>query len=322
MFIRSRSDTFARKIGGIFFMKEAPQAAPDTVLHTLGIGPDDLLGQGGETWVYALDKARVARIYRPGTTASGVNGRISLLQEMAANAHRVPFAIPTVLDKLEIDEHWVTIERRLPGRPLIDLLAEVRGPSRERLIMAYLEAAAAIHRLNVARPWYGELLDGPDAIRTATYREYLARRAARNLAEAGADFAHVSAPALAEALPEPDTPSLVHLDAFAGNMLANEDGMITAVIDFGVVAIMGDARLDALATAVYLDPAITPTATDRDRRLAQNWLVDNDLAHLYQPARRWLAAFWSFAQDDPPLHQWCRDVLLYGKRPSTSLYTG
>jgi aminoglycoside phosphotransferase (APT) family kinase protein len=288
-------------------MKEAAQSAPEPVLRLLGIGPDALLGQGGETWVYGLDGARVARIYRPGTSAQGVNGRISLLQEMAANANRVPFAIPTVLDKLEIEQHWITIERRLAGRPLIDRLSEAAGPTREQLIIGYLEAAAAVHRLGVMRPWYGELLDGPDAIRTATFGDYLAQRATRSLAAAG--FTHVSAKALAEGVPEPDAPALVHLDAFPGNMLANEAGEITAVLDFGVVAIMGDARLDVLAAAAYLDPPITPTATDRDRQLAQDWLADNNLAHLYQPVRRWLAAFWSFAHDDPPLFDWCRSVL-------------
>jgi aminoglycoside phosphotransferase (APT) family kinase protein len=290
-------------------MKEAERTAPETVLDRLAIGQEAMMGQGGEAWVYALDEARVARIYRPGASEQGVNGRITILQEMAASAGRVPFAIPTVLDKLEVEQHWITVERRLAGRPLIDLLAEVSGPIREQLIIAYLEAAAAIHRLGMMRPWYGELLDGPDAIRTATFRDYLAQRATRSLAAAGAEFAHVSANALAYDLPEPDVPALVHLDAFPGNILANEVGEITAVLDFSVVAIMGDARLDPLAAAVYLDPPITPTATDRDRQLARIWLADHNLNHLYRPARRWLAAFWSFAHDDPPLFDWCRTAL-------------
>jgi aminoglycoside phosphotransferase (APT) family kinase protein len=292
-----------------FVMKEAARTAPETVLSALGIGPNALLGQGGEAWVYGLDGERVARIYRPGTSRQSVAGRTALLQEMAATQNRVSFAIPTVLDTLEIEPYWVTIERRLAGRPLIDLLANATGPIRERLITAYLDAAAAIHRLGVDRPWFGELSGGPNPLRTTTFRQYLAQRAAHSLTEAGGDFAHVSATALANALPEPDAPALVHLDAFPGNMLAHDEGEITAVLDFGVVAIMGDARLDPLAAAVYLGPAITPTATVRDRHLAQVWLADHDLAHLYQPARRWLAAFWAFAHDDPPLFEWCRAVL-------------
>lgn len=291
-------------------MKEATRSAPDFILDVLGIGPADLLGQGGETWVYGLDEARVARIHRPGTSGESVNGRIALLQEMAINQQQVPFAIPHVLDLVEIEQHWVTIERRLTGQPVIDLLGQVKGNVRERLVVAHLEAAAAIHRLGVVRPWYGELLAGPDAIRTAAFGDYLAQRAARSLARAGQPLANVSATALAQALPEPDVSGLVHLDAFAGNMLANGAGEITAVLDFGVVAIMGDARLDAVATAVYLDPSITPTATEHDRQLAQTWLAEQGLTHLYQPIRHWLAAFWSFAQDDPPLFAWCCAVLM------------
>ncbi|MFO7539481.1 MAG: phosphotransferase [Chloroflexota bacterium] len=289
-------------------MKEAARTAPDTVLTALGIGPDALLGLGGEAWVYGLDEARVARIYRPGTTQRSVVGRTALLQEMAATQDRVSFALPTVLEMLEIDLYWVTIERRLAGRPLIDLLAKVSNPVRERLITGYLDAAAAIHRLGLGRPWYGDLFEGPNVIRTSSFRAYLAQRAGHSLAAAGGEFAHISAIALAEALPEPTMPALVHLDAFPGNMLA-ENGEITAVLDFGVVAIMGDARLDPVAAAVYLDPPITPTATEQDRQLAQEWLANQGLAHLYHPTRRWLAAFWSFAHDDPPLFAWCQAVL-------------
>ena len=98
-------------------------------------------------------------------------------------------------------------------------------------------------------------------------------------------------------LPEPLEQSLVHLDAFAGNMLS-DGNVITAVLDYGQVAIVGDRRLDVLAAAVYFDGAVTPGATDADRAVAQAWLGEHDLVALYDPARRWLAAFWSFAEDD------------------------
>ena len=51
--------------------------------------------------------------------------------------------------------------------------------------------------------------------------------------------------------------SFVHLDAFAGNMPA-EGSVVSAVIDFGVTAEGGDARLDPLTALVYLSaPEIT-----------------------------------------------------------------
>ena len=109
-----------------------------------------------------------------------------------------------------------------------------------------------------------------------------------SLARAGAGFEEVEPAALAAALPEPSQPHLVHLDAYAGNMLA-EGSAITGVVDFGV-AISGDRRLDPLLAAAYLPPCITPSATDVDAAVAREWLAANDLYELYEPARRWSAA--------------------------------
>jgi hypothetical protein len=36
----------------------------------------------------------------------------------------------------------------------------------------------------------------------------------------------------------------------------------------------------------------------------------------YEPARRWLAAFWSFAVDDPAVHEWCEMVLFGSAFPA------
>jgi len=92
-------------------------------------------------------------------------------------------------------------------------------------------------------------------------------------------------------------------------MLA-EGEMVTAVIDFGASTIMGDRRLDPLTAAIYLTPPITPTATARDRSVAQEWLVAHHLAEHYEAAQDWIAAYWSFAQDDPAVYQWSRAILV------------
>lgn len=278
------------------------------LLNRLDIGADALLGRGGEAYVYALDADRVARIYHPGGNPTTVEERAALLHELGSSAHRVPFAIPAVIETHHLDGRIVTIERRLPGRPLGEALGEARGSARTKLIHAYLDAAARIGDLRVDRPWFGDLMGG-GSIRTATFRDYLAQRAARSLASAGEEFARVDPGELAVALPEPATGELVHLDAFPGNMLADGEH-ITAVVDFGVVAIVGDRRLDPLSAVAYLTPAITPTATDEDRRVAHAWLDEHDLADLFIPAQRWIAAFWSFASNDEPLYEWCQSVLL------------
>jgi hypothetical protein len=278
------------------------------VLDTLGIGIDSLLGQGSEAWVFALDGERIARINRAGTTQIQADGRIALLSELGHSAKNVPFAIPTILDTIVIKGYIVTIENRLPGRPLTQALAESAGEAREALVRAYLEAVAQIGNLTLFRPWYGDLSDA-NAVRADSFRVYLQKRAEQSLKAASPEFETIDPVQLAAAFPEPDTAAFVHLDAFPGNVLV-EGEVITAVIDFGASAIIGDRRLDPLTAAVYLSSAITPTATDRDRSTAQEWLAACNLADLFPAVQNWIAAYWSFAQDDISLYQWCRTTLL------------
>ena len=289
-------------------MKEAADAGLARVMAAFGIDSGALLGEGGESWVLALDNERVARVNRTGTTQAQVAGRVALLDELGRSAAKIPFEIPTVLDTVAIEDYIVTIERRLPGRPLKRVLEKAIGEARATLVRAYLESAAQIGDIQVERPWYGDLLQA-NPIRTVSFRAYLEQRARRSLEAAGREFEVCDPVQLAAALPEPDEAALVHLDAFPGNMLA-EGETVTAVLDFGAPSIMGDRRLDPLTAAIYLAPPITPEATDTDRSVAQEWLSARSLSHLYTAAQDWVAAYWSFARGDISLYRWCREILL------------
>lgn len=278
------------------------------VMSHFGVAADALLGIGGEACVFSLDGQRVLRVHHPGTGRQTIDRRTELLAELRISRRAVPFSIPEVLDTAEVHGRWITIEPQLPGRPLSLVLGEVRGSAREELVMAYLYCSTQTRYLRVERPWYGELCSA-EPVRASTYTSYLERRARTSLLAAGDAFAAVSASQLAAALPEPSVASFVHLDLFPGNVLV-EGSTVSAVIDFGGVPIVGDARLDSLAAASYLTPFITPHATPADRELAAAWLQVQGLEELFEPARRWLAARWSFARDDRQLHRWCQTVLL------------
>ena len=282
-------------------------AACEQVLTALGVSDAPLLGAGGEAWVFALDPERVLRVAKPAADARTFALRTALLSELARSAHRVPFAIPEVFETLAVEGQLATVERRLAGSPLSEALRSASGSERTDLIHAYLEAASAIGDLEVARPWWGDIARD-DPIHTRTFRGYLEQRAARSLAAAGFESPTLDAQELASALPEPTAPAFVHLDAFPGNMLA-EGGTITAVLDFGSVAFVGDRRLDPLSAVAYLDSAIAANAQASDRAIAHDWLAATGLDGLYRPAERWIAAFWSSATDDASLHSWCRAVL-------------
>jgi aminoglycoside phosphotransferase (APT) family kinase protein len=290
---------------------EAVDIAPDpdlvSLLHRFGVTAHDQLGHGGEARVYALGNDRILRVLHIGGRVQDIGRRRGLVDQLARA--RPPFALPQVLEVGEYGDRVFAVERRHPGRSVLDALGTA-GEGRGRLVEHYLEAAAALGDLHLdRRPTFGDLI-ADDPITTSTWRDYLFERAAVNLSRSTADFRSIDPAALADDLPEAAGPAFVHLDAFAGNMLTDGTA-ITAVIDIGSSSVAGDRRLDPLSAAVYLAaPEITPAVRSADVDVARSWLRTAGLDEWFDPARRWLAAFWSAAIDDPNVLRWCRGVLV------------
>ena len=288
-----------------------PAESNKAVLAAFGVKHDGdaFLGRGGEATTYALDNDRVLRVLHPGGTTERIHRSRALLGDL--NASAVPFRLPEILEVGEVDRRAYSIEPRLPGRSVAEVLKTIDGPERDHLIESYLEAARVLGDLR-SEPWnfYGELATAKP-IRAETWQEFLTRRAANSLAVAGYPLDQIAAEPLAAELPEPARPEFVHLDAFPGNMLS--DGTrITAVLDFGSTCVAGDRRFDPLSAAVYLDPRHTnlPNACARDEDVARSWLRSVGLLDMLEPCRRWLGGYWAFAVDDAPVQEWCRSVLL------------
>ncbi len=304
-------------------------ARVEGLLRGLGVDPADLLGFGGEARVWALGADRVVRLCHPGTPTDAVHQRIELLDTLSSGPTPPPWALPEVLAVHEREGRLLTVERRLDGIPLLAALGAATGDDRRRLIEAHLEAAAALAELSLPpTTWFGQLI-GDDPVRSPTWPAFLEARASISLiasglgdqawstslaAELAAAVLAVGPPDAASKVAAAGPPGLercfVHLDAFAGNMMA-VGNRVTAVLDFGPTCLAGgDPRIDPVACAVYLGSAhITPTATAADLGVARSWLRERGMDDLYEPLRRWLAAFWSFAVDDAKLFAWCCSVL-------------
>jgi len=278
------------------------------VLQHLGVAADAMLGHGGEAWVYALGGDRVVRVLHDGGRADDVRRRQALVDELSRGEPAL--ALPEMIAVDELDGRVFAIERRLHGRSVLDALRHSYGAERNRLIEAHLAAAAALGDLRLEpRGGFGDLV-ASEPIMTTTWRAYLERRAAVNLARSTPDLHAIDPVGLATAMPDTTEAAFVHVDAFAGNMLTDGE-RITAVLDIGPTSIAGDRRLDPLASAVYLTSReITPTSRPGDADVITSWLRAVRLDDWFEPTRRWLAAYWSFALDDLPLTAWVRTVLL------------
>lgn len=265
----------------------------------------ELLGEGGEAQVYALDDAYVVRLFREGAKAADVTARTELLAEIAVGAVHLPFETPVVMDQGVLDGRIYTIEKRIHGTSLLTALANMQGNPRRQLIEQYMATAWQLGRINITRPFFGEICH---EIQTPTWRAYLLERAKHSLASS--PLAHIDAEPIAASVPPLDAePAFIHLDYFAGNVMAN-NGQLTAVIDFGYSSLLGDRRMNVMAATAHLvTPRITPTVTAEDQAIAFAWLRERDLYAYYEQALPWLAAYWTFASDDVALFKWCRSIL-------------
>ncbi len=277
------------------------------VMAHYGLGPAAIIGHGGEAWVLALGEDAVLRVLHEDGDRDDVVRSHALVAELRRGHHDV--ALPELLEIREHAGRICALERRLPGHSLLDALEGAEQSGRPPLIEAYLSAVATMGDLPLdpGRP-FGDLLARP-AITAPTWQGFLEARAAHGIARSGLSVPWIDPRALADALPEPEAASFVHLDAFAGNVLT--DGRtITAFLDFSATCAVGDRRLDPVSAVVYLGaPEITPAATDLDLDVAHGWLRAHGLAELVEPARRWLAAYWAQAIDDEKLLAWCRRTL-------------
>lgn len=275
------------------------------VLKALGLNDAQLIGQGGEARVYALNERQVLRLLRPGAAMTVELDRAALLSEIATGRDAVSFTTPDVERVIEVEGRVAVIERRLSGISLAQALGIAQGEERRQLLLGYLDAASQIGNIAIKRDFFGDLASA-QTVRRPSYRQYLSARLERSRSHPGA-LQHLPIETL-EGIPDCASGTLVHFDLFPGNVLVDA-GQVTAVIDFGGTSMIADRRLDCWAAIAYLDPELSPEATAADRALAMDWLDDRGLGASFPAVKRWIASYWCFAHDDPKVSAWCVRIL-------------
>lgn len=117
-----------------------------------------LLGQGGESRVYELDDQRVLRVLKGGGDHTASLGQLQELYDLAAPV--VSFALPRLLEVGISSGETYSIEERIPGRVMSEVLPAVTGADREQILSNYLSAAEQFQSVAMPHRPYGELLTG------------------------------------------------------------------------------------------------------------------------------------------------------------------
>lgn len=288
------------------------------LLRHFDLAPDDLLGWGGESSVYALDGERVLRVYAPDASLAYIEARGEFYAWLAAQ--RPPFATPQILDLGVYSGQPYAIERWMHGHDLARVLPRLMGSDRERALGSYLDVATRIGTIHLPQRPFGEILfpDGP--IQRDSWSHFLWDRAQQTLAVSRGDLVE-DVPQLEQLIAllrtsldllEPmTTKALVHGDYFPGNVFVDDAFTIYGVIDFGYSTVVGDPRMDVAGAVIFLE--VVAGYSPQDTRLLLGLLpslapdVTSDVLDLY---RLYYSFYFSHCKrDDPSTYWWCVENL-------------
>jgi aminoglycoside phosphotransferase (APT) family kinase protein len=236
-------------------MNRVPDGEARRVLRRWTRTPQ-LLGEGMEGAVYTVDDTRVAKMWFAGST-DGLRRTTAFYDALAATG--LTFAVPQVEQVDTVDGWTVSIERRLSGATLAtstvsraDAYAIVVGVTAELAATGGLPAARDLVVLDEDAPLYAGAEDFPAALAALA-----ARRVARfrPVLSAAVDLFDAKAAALAGRLRDVDSGrrAVIHGDLVLPNILVDEAGRASAVLDWGFLSTEGDPAFEAAVTAAIFD---------------------------------------------------------------------
>ncbi|MCW6004010.1 aminoglycoside phosphotransferase family protein [Micromonospora sp. CPCC 205371] len=274
------------------------------------------LAAGVEGAVYRLGDGVVAKVWRRKRAPELLAAQRFYADVAAAG---LPFATPLILRVEEVEQTAITYERELHGAPLQQRLNDTHAALDATTLSCLLQvvkalatvpATPAMRQLPVLdedRPLWAGTDDFPTALiallerRTARYGDLLARhvpgfrlRYERLLTKLDS-FDRIPA-------------TVVHGDLFGENILVDDEGQPTAVLDFGFLSTAGDPRLDASITALITD-MYGPHAPARASALTHTFATELgypiDVMLAYQAAYA-IATSNAFTDDGSDGHfAWC-----------------
>lgn len=252
-------------------------AARNRILEKYHVSPDARLSSGMEAEVYTYGPDAVLKLY-PGTASLA---ELLILQGFYDSLDRqaVPYALPRIHSAAQEEHFLVTIEERLAGIRMSEVLPALAADQLDVMMQRYLTAALAVSNLRAPPALDRYKLFDPDCISYRTngdWHQYLARYVTHELAQVSG-YLNRDVPQFAAKMGQLravlDQPyrgdyRLIHGDFFPGNLLVNDEHQITALLDFGLLTMVGDYLFDVATGWVFFDMYDELKAKACDRYLA------------------------------------------------------
>lgn len=275
---------------------EGPAGLPADVAAALaraGHHAGPVLGAGMEGVVVGLGPDLVAKAWyaRPADDLRRLQGFYEAVEESG-----LALATPRILDVLDVLGLGVSIERRLHGRTLAEVTPSGDGIGCTAVdgvvaVLAALRGVVATPAMAVLPVLGGEAPFDPDVPFAASLAALVERRVRRFrpvLAARLPDLDRTTAAVGAALRALPDVrPALLHGDLVPANVLVDDAGTPTALLDLGFLSTVGDPRFDAAVAAGVHDmygPRARDTEAQLDRAVVDALGDEQVVLHLYRAA--------------------------------------
>lgn len=268
----------------------------------------ELLGRGMEGVVYRLGGGLVGKVWQH-RTPDELERLRAFYAELATR--RLPYATPLIEAVHADGEIVATVERELPGTPL--LTSKVPEEAAHDAVVTVVTALAGTTAGPATRAL--PLLDeGPPPRDADWLADLVTRRVHRHhdvLAAAVPRLAE-TADRVTELLVElPESDQIVHGDICQENLMVDRAGRLVAVLDWGFLTTAGDNAFDASTAAAFFD-MYGPDARRHDDALTDRFVAlghDRRRLLVYRAAYA-LAAATAYHDDGRDGHfAWCMATL-------------
>lgn len=234
----------------------------ERILQSYGISAQQHIASGMEADVYELNPATVLKLYA--NTVSLVH--LTTLQHFynALDSAAVTLSLPHIEQITVEDGVVVTIEKRLHGTRLTDHLPSLASGQFELATRNYVAAAQEISHIRVQPDLDRYKLFDEDRHSRRTqgdWHTFLSRQIADKVLSLRPYFARdvtlfsTKLARINQILAQPylGDYQLIHGDFFPGNLLVDETLKATALLDFGLMTMVGDPLFDIATGWVLFD---------------------------------------------------------------------
>ncbi|MEM7335808.1 MAG: aminoglycoside phosphotransferase family protein [Chloroflexota bacterium] len=287
-------------------------SVPQTLLSQFNLDANDFIGAGSESAVYSLNDAQIVRFYGEGDASKKVETLKAFYDRLAKQP--LPFKVPKIESFGEKNGRYFSIEVKRLGSALTEIMPTLSHPQRKIALKTFIQTSAFIKKIEFPQAQFGEILTLPP-IQDESWSGFLIKRIRTTFNESmptiSRDVPHIEAifSEWQSLLPKLGTiePQLVHGDFYWGNVLGDERGMLTPVLDFSPMTVIGDWRLDVVTSKIFLEltEGVKPADIHQAKKIIDQ-ILGEESAALEQIYRLYYALYYSFTKEsDPPLYRWC-----------------